>query len=377
MRKYAIAIVAAVTMLASIGSADRRIDDFSVGNINGGISIAETGTVQTETENGLDPTRVIGGTRITRAEVIYGRGLYNKVDVGIIPVDTLSYSNGSGVLSKLTLTYLPSTAIEQDFSTQDTFGVGINVTTMDLSVNITLGMVDAGGNSHSVTQLSAELGETEFDLNSFGSLDMELIVEVFVAFEGPDPALDMHIERLATTGPDAGIGDRVWHDIDQDGIQDDGEPGISDVEVNLYDGTGAYQDTTTTDATGFYEFRGLVAGDYFVEFVPPTGWVVSPQDAGTDDTADSDANPTDGRTIVTTLDNNEYDPTWDCGLYLPEPEPASIGDLVWHDLNKDGIQDAGEPGIDGVTVTLYDAAGAVAGTTTTAGGGLYLFDDLE
>ena len=383
MTKHVIAIVAAVTMLASIGSADRLFDDFSVGNINGGITIAGTGTVQTEQENGLDLVQedglvhVYGGTRITRAEIIDGPTT-RKTQV-YIPDDRLWYNNESYVVSRLTLTYLPraSEPGEQDFSGQDTFGVGVNVTSIDLTVNITLGLVDASNNSHTVTQLLGAAGETEFDFSAFSSVvDLEHIVEISVAFEGP-AALDMIIERLATTGPDAGIGDRVWHDIDQDGIQDDGEPGISDVEVNLYDGNGAYQDTTTTDATGFYEFRGLYPGDYFVEFVPPTGWVVSPQDAGTDDTADSDANAADGRTIVTTLDNDEYDPTWDCGLYLPEPEPASIGDLVWHDLNKDGIQDDGEPGIDDVTVTLYDAAGAVVGTTTTAGGGLYLFEDLE
>lgn len=34
----------------------------------------------------------------------------------------------------------------------------------------------------------------------------------------------------------------------------------------------------------------------------------------------------------------------------------SIGDFVWHDLNENGVQDAGEPGINGVTVEVYDCA---------------------
>jgi hypothetical protein len=52
------------------------------------------------------------------------------------------------------------------------------------------------------------------------------------------------------------------------------------------------------------------------------------------DGADSDANRISGRTIVTTLDSGEHDPTWDAGLY----QIASLGDYVWHDLNADGIQ---------------------------------------
>ena len=33
---------------------------------------------------------------------------------------------------------------------------------------------------------------------------------------------------------------------------------------------------------------------------------------------------------------------------------ASVGDLVWHDLNKDGLQDVGEPGLADVIIMLYD-----------------------
>lgn len=56
---------------------------------------------------------------------------------------------------------------------------------------------------------------------------------------------------------------------------------------------------------------------------------------------------------------------------------ATLGDHVWNDENRNGIQDAGEPGVAGVTVTLYNSAGAVAGTTTTDSSGNYLFTGLE
>lgn len=61
----------------------------------------------------------------------------------------------------------------------------------------------------------------------------------------------------------------------------------------------------------------------------------------------------------------------------------SLGNLVWEDRNNDGDVDGGEPGIDGVTVSLFfdndqncQPDGAAIGNTTTAGGGLYGFTNL-
>ena len=54
---------------------------------------------------------------------------------------------------------------------------------------------------------------------------------------------------------------------------------------------------------------------------------------------------------------------------------VSIGDFVWYDVNRDGVQDPTEAGAKAVTVTLTDAAGGTR-TTTTDGNGYYWFDDL-
>ncbi len=59
-----------------------------------------------------------------------------------------------------------------------------------------------------------------------------------------------------------------------------------------------------------------------------------------------------------------------------DPMTASIGDTVWFDADKDGIQDADEVGIEGITVNLKDADGNVIDTTTTDADGNYLFDGL-
>src|SRR5262249_15074913 len=63
---------------------------------------------------------------------------------------------------------------------------------------------------------------------------------------------------------------------------------------------------------------------------------------------------------------------------------GSIGDLVWHDLDGDGAQDANEPGLPAVAVRLtwlgFDGATGggddVVFTTTTDAGGHYSFANL-
>ena len=56
---------------------------------------------------------------------------------------------------------------------------------------------------------------------------------------------------------------------------------------------------------------------------------------------------------------------------------ASIGDRVWSDSDADGVQDAGETGMAGIAVSLFDEAGILLGTTTSDATGAYLFDALD
>ncbi|WP_196777744.1 SdrD B-like domain-containing protein, partial [Lentzea aerocolonigenes] len=190
------------------------------------------------------------------------------------------------------------------------------------------------------------------------------------------------------TGTDpltASVGDFVWRDLDGDGVQDAGEPGVSGVAVELFrqdPGGPVSVGTTTTDANGFYQFTGLPAGSYSVKFTAPAGMVASPQNQGGDDAVDSDGDA-GGTTQVFTLDIGEHDTTWDQGLILPAN--ATIGDFVWRDLDGDGVQDAGEPGVQGVTVQLFttgpDGQAGTAddvslGTHDTDVNGFYLFTDL-
>jgi hypothetical protein len=148
----------------------------------------------------------------------------------------------------------------------------------------------------------------------------------------------------------ASIGDFVWEDLDRDGVQDSGEPGIEGVPVSLQDENGVEVGTTATDMNGFYQFTGLIPGDYQVQFGTPTGFNPTLDNLG-DDALDSDA--VGGISQVVTVNNGDNITTIDAGFYAP----ASIGDFVFLDENGNGLQDNGEPGVSGVTVSLTDAAG--------------------
>ena len=182
------------------------------------------------------------------------------------------------------------------------------------------------------------------------------------------------IEAVNTVIPiQAEIGNRVWADLDQDGLQDVGEPGVDGVTVELYDGSSNLIDSRTTSA-GSYRFNNLDAGDYRVKVVLPSGYTVTTQDAGTDDAVDSDIAASDGRTALFTLGQGESRLDVDAGL-IP-PGVGQIGDRVWEDEDKDGLQDAGEPGIGGVTLRLLTAGGAEVASTATASDGSYSFANV-
>ncbi|MFF9571075.1 SdrD B-like domain-containing protein [Streptomyces sp. NPDC014685] len=60
---------------------------------------------------------------------------------------------------------------------------------------------------------------------------------------------------------------------------------------------------------------------------------------------------------------------------LCDQAPLQIGNRVWYDPERTGIQRPGQKPVEGVTVNLYDQAGKVVGTTRTTARGEYYFDD--
>jgi uncharacterized repeat protein (TIGR01451 family) len=178
--------------------------------------------------------------------------------------------------------------------------------------------------------------------------------------------------------PFASVGDFVFNDLNGNGIQETGEGGVAGVAVRLLDNNGAQVGATqTTGTNGLYSFTGLRPGTYSVVFDPttlPTGTAFSPALQGANTAVDSDANVTTGATAQFTLVAGQNLTTIDAGIQTL----ASVGDFVFNDLNRNGLQDTGELGVPGVVVRLFDQANnQVGNAVTTNASGLYAFTGLQ
>ncbi len=180
--------------------------------------------------------------------------------------------------------------------------------------------------------------------------------------------------------PVGSIGDYVFNDKDNNNVQSVGDTPVAGVKVYLLNSAGVKIDSTVTNSAGKYLFDSLLAGDYKVQFVKPVGTLIVTKGTGT--ATDSDADQTTGITDKITIDTSlplgdigRDNSTIDAGL-KGEPQYGSIGDYVWFDTNKDGLQSSGEPAVKGITVQLTDALGNVLATTATDNNGKYLFSNL-
>ncbi|MCF7765327.1 MAG: hypothetical protein K9N62_16795 [Verrucomicrobia bacterium] len=130
------------------------------------------------------------------------------------------------------------------------------------------------------------------------------------------------------------IGDFVWNDLNGDGCQDPGEPGIPNVQVDLYAACGVggtLIGTTTTDSTGHYLFTDLCAGTYTVSFHTPEGYAHTVAHSGcvdsnnppysnqTDSKCDCPDGSSCGVCVELTL-NNPINLNVDCGYIVRPPK---------------------------------------------------------
>ncbi len=154
------------------------------------------------------------------------------------------------------------------------------------------------------------------------------------------PGQDVLYADFGFNGGTAGtIGDTVFLDPNGNGVQNSGEPGLADVTLNLINQTtGAIIASTVTDSDGHYSFVGVPAGTYTVQVTDINGKLAG--------LVNSTVNPITSIVLASGATYNDAD-------FGYVPTAGSIGDLVWNDINGDGVHDAGEPGIQGVEVDLY------------------------
>lgn len=176
----------------------------------------------------------------------------------------------------------------------------------------------------------------------------------------------------------ASLGDFIWFDgssTNSNNVQDTGEPGIEGVVVTLYNSVGNIVATTLTNGRGYYQFTELTPGAYSVGVTTPAGLTPVLQQLNT--ATGSDIDVITGRTPLITLNNGDNRLDIDAGFKTQPLNRASIGDRVWLDANKNGIQDANESGLGGVKVRLYQTDGVTElAVTETNGLGFYTFTNL-
>ena len=177
--------------------------------------------------------------------------------------------------------------------------------------------------------------------------------------EGDDPT---GVTAVSGNNVDAGndgyflpgsITGSVFADTDND---NDGNISLGGVSLILLDSVGATVDTTTTASDGSYSFSNLPPGTYRVVETQPSGYLsVTDKDGGNPDEIE-------GIVVAAGAANTGND--------FIEEQAGNIGDYVWMDLDKDGVQnDGAASGVNGVTVGLLDGSGVVVATTVTADDG--------
>lgn len=222
------------------------------------------------------------------------------------------------------------------------------------------------------------------------------------------------------------LGNYIWIDANNDGLVTVGEVAVPNgIVVELLTAAGAPTGQTTQTTNGFYLFSGLPAGSYRVRVAASnfqvggllanyTSSTGAGQEANPDSNGDQNDNGLDSGvpasdgilSAVITLGSDEptgesptangtpgddgagtadanSNLTVDFGV-VPPPLPVelvAIGNVVFRDLNNNGRFESGEIGINGVQVALFAAgvdplSSAPIATTTTTGGGFYLFDNL-
>ena len=166
----------------------------------------------------------------------------------------------------------------------------------------------------------------------------------------------------------------VWQDLDDDGIREAGEPGISGVTVTLTD-TGSLVRTFVTGVGGFYFFLDLAPATYTLTETQPANFVDGKEQLGTvGGTPNGTVGPDSFSDIV--LTQGDFGVSYNFG----ELPPASLAGTVYEDLDLSGAREPAEPGIPGTTVTLTgvdDLGGAVSRNTLTDADGNYVFDMLR
>jgi len=160
------------------------------------------------------------------------------------------------------------------------------------------------------------------------------------------------------------IGGVKFQDTNANGARDPGEPTLSGVTVTLTPSAGGSAQTTVTAADGSFLFTSLPAGTYVLTETPPVGFTQT-------------VPASDGITVVLPANGSSVGNVFGNfnGILT-----GTISGTKFNDVNGNGVRDAGEPGLGGVSITLSSCPPPCVpppvGSTVTAADGSFAFTNV-
>lgn len=243
-------------------------------------------------------------------------------------------------------------------------------------------------------------GKLVFNNLEFGHyvLEEHSTLEITAPEDLKDGQMDIHLHEEHTTHvvyvgnfiedePEPEPGTIIVHkfnDTDRDGVKDDNESWLSDVEFELFDSMNDDDPiaTGTTNGSGVITFSGLEPGDYFLDELGSRIITTSVNSQGFIEVMDLD----EEETIHVYVGNYRQSPPPprdddDDDDDDEDEDPVEFGTLriqKFLDSDEDGIFDADEFEMVGITFELYDAEGDdLISTKMTDSEGVITFPNLE
>ncbi len=184
------------------------------------------------------------------------------------------------------------------------------------------------------------------------------------------------VTRNAGFFPGAELTSQVWHDANHNGLYDDAtEYGVSDLPVELLDESGQVIDQSRTDGGGSVRFIAK-PGTYRMRYEPPLGVNLTQRTASDGTQHASSADPQTRLSDPMVVSEGTKAIHHKVGVHSPEGA-ANVSGSVWHDLNANGVQDAGEFLMGNMLVSLQNSSHIKVAVTTTDASGHYFFNGAD
>ncbi|HPI54956.1 MAG TPA: SdrD B-like domain-containing protein [Chitinophagaceae bacterium] len=244
--------------------------------------------------------------------------------------------------------------------------------------------LNGDGNDNGATLVGNEIRSMRITLSAGAEPIGELPMDASVADNNANFTLDFGIYQPIHIDGQVVKDENGDSHVNGNGI---GLPDATYLFANLVSNTGITLATDTVDANGYFHIADVYPNSTYTinisttkgvvsNLAPaanlPFGWFNTGEDCCDGIGNDGSVN---GVLSVQVADENTSQ------LMFGIRQSLSLGNLVWKDADRDGIKDAGETGLAGAQVFLYQDVnaddvpdGAAVQTMTTSASGIYLFD---